>query len=222
MIKEGKYIENEFNLEKPFTKWASVFDFNIVIDEYSKNEIENTFLANLKKSFEQFINSFKFIKLGGLQVSCPLFIEPHSPRLKESGIDVVNILFDNYMNSKLSLIFSNADGWDIFAMFVTMNYQDSKGKLLESDNKSSLLIGVDNSSEKSQLFISFTWEFGAEWFYNEFKEENRKIIRDAILSFYESSPNYKRLRINYLLSGFDLKLNEYTEKEVIVNENLWF
>lgn len=221
-MKEGKYIENKFNSEKPFNRWASVFDFDVLVGEYSENDYEITFLCDLKKSFEEFINSFKFIKLGELQISCPLFTEPHSPRLKQAGIEVANILFDNYNHSKLPLIFSNSDGSDIFAMFITMNYIDIEGKTLENDNKSSLLFGVKNSSEKSELYISFTWEFGAEWFYNEFKEENRKIIRDAILSFYESSPKYKRLRINYLLFGFDLDLDKYTEKEVIVDKNLWF
>ncbi|WP_435356914.1 hypothetical protein [Emticicia sp. SJ17W-69] len=231
MIREGRFIENIFNSQRefdtkwyPFTKQYYLFSFQVLVAEYEEYSPQNSFFEDLKSAFEQFASSFKFIRFHELEMICPPLFDGESfNRTKEIGIEAVYTLLKRYDETKLSLIFnlSEYEVEEIFSIGISLIYQGIDGEIIENEYRASdLLLFIDNRSGKSQLFISFDWNFGAEWFYNKYKEENIAIVRKAIIDFYESNPDYKELKIDYQLYGFDLELEKYTSKEVIVKKNL--
>ncbi|GAB2617414.1 hypothetical protein GCM10027035_12170 [Emticicia sediminis] len=226
MMREGQYIENPWTFEnrRAFTKWYYLLHFQVFIAEYEEYNSHNSFFEDLKNAFEQFVASFKFIKLHELEMICPPLFDGESfNRTKEIGIEAVYTLLRRYDETKLPLIFNlnEYEVEEIFSIGISLIYQDIDGKIIENDHPTTyLLLFIDNRSGKTQLSLSFDWDFGAEWFYNEYKIENRAIVRKAIIDFYESNPNYKELKIDYQLYGFDLELEKYTSKEVIVKKNL--
>lgn len=221
MIREGKYIEDEFNLSiRAYTKWYPTFNFELIIGEYEGYKIQNTFFEDLKASFEHFIASFPFIKLWELNLSGSLFRDEKDTRYRGTGTELVYKIFANYNESRLPIIFADPDGEEILAIFLGLEYQNIEGETTINNQYGTIQYGIEKRNDNNQLVFYLEWGCGAEWFYNKYKEENRAIVRKAIIDFYESSPNYQELSISYYLRGFDLEIEKYTEKKVLIRKNL--
>ncbi|MER0442731.1 hypothetical protein [Emticicia sp. W12TSBA100-4] len=222
MIQEGEYIESEFGLGKAFLRDGrhSVFDIEILIENYDKKGLNaHSFPEDLIDSIVKFKKAFSFLNFTEMWLNNELFFIEKSWFKSDENIDMSKI-FGNYNKEKLKSIFNDDLGEHIINLSTIMPFKTVEMQDSEINSESTGVILFDNRNEKIQLILSFEWNFGAEWFYNKYKEENIAIVRKAIIDFYESNPNYKELKIDYQLYGFDLELEKYTSKEVIVKKNL--
>jgi hypothetical protein len=221
MIREGKFIEDDFNLaNRIYTRWYPAFSFELIIAEYDGYKPQNTFYKDLKEAFVAFVSSFYFIKLHKLNLSGSLFRDKNDTRYTGQGLELTNKIFSNYNESRLPTIFDDPDGEEILAIFLGLEYQSIDGEIYVNEQYHSLEFMIEYRNGKNQLVFYFEWGFGAEWFYNKYKVENRTIVRKAIIDFHESNQNYKELRMNHHLYLFDLELEAHTQKEVIVRRNM--
>ncbi|AFK03009.1 hypothetical protein Emtol_1867 [Emticicia oligotrophica DSM 17448] len=219
MIIEGRLIENEFGIEKPFSKDYLLFEYSMVISEYPKSTNEETFFYDLKSALNEFIRHFFFFNVSAFEgVDYELFLIDEN-KSNEPYSSIVDSILSKINYPAVNNILNMSFGTTIIIASASLQYESIEKNFKQTDNKYILSIYIDNKNIPT-LILGIDWNFGAEWFYNEYKIENRAIVRKAIIDFYESNPNYKELKIDYQLYGFDLELEKYTSKEVIVKKNL--
>lgn len=213
MIKEDSSF-----FSRMYNKWNPTFGFELIIGEYEGYKPNNTFFEDLRASFEQFLRSFHFIKLWELNLSGSLFRDENDTRYSGKGAELVYKIFSNYNESRLPIIFEDPHGEEILALFIGLEYQNIEGKTVINNQYGTIQYGVEKRNENNQLVFYFEWGCGAEWFYNKYKDENSEIIRKSIIEFYENLSNSKELWIKYYLYDFDLEIEKYTKKKVIVSK----
>jgi hypothetical protein len=213
MIKKGeKIIADTLPPDLLIVEDYIPFGFSISIGQYSSGE-ENIFLQDIDQALRKISELFSFwnlTKFDGIDnVVFPNTNTSGTISALLSGIrhDSVTELFED-ISSEIILISGNAV------------YTTAHNKFGKTDAEYVGSVYVNNDVRHiSTLIFDFDWPFGAEWFYNEYAEENRTIVRKAILDFYNSNPHYTNLHVDYQLYGFDLDLESGTDKPVIVQRN---
>lgn len=218
-LQEGVFSEGGVSTERFSNRWYNLLDLSLVISEYENKQNTETFLKDLKNAIQEFQKRFTFLKYNKIWINKELFTIENSWVNSNENVDIAQYL-SNFDVKKLYSIFNDDLGEHILNISTIALFQNHEKNDIEIENNSSLIFVFKNQGKKSKLVLCLIWDFGAEWFYNEFKENNKALVRNAILGFYESNLKYKELNIDYYLFGFDLELGKFTEKEIIVNQKL--
>lgn len=214
MLKKGIYIDDFLGkIRRASNEDYHLFEVDIIIGEYSIGHYES-FLDDFKNALSDFEKIFTFLKLTKIDWIARRFIDESINIETETNIST-SIAYESFgTEAFLEQFFDDDMSLEFLGLELSLVYENINKEVSRRRSFGCLCFAAFNKNGQTILRLSLDWYLGSEWFYNEYRVENSQKVIDAIIKFYEIREQYKDLKIEYHLAGFDLDLEKYTSKKV--------